>query len=105
MLLDCLTISTIISKNLESVNSRQSFEECNLAIELLLASEQLIRLLLEQVIQVVYQLNIRDYLESPDHASHIDIENSVVEIKTMQPTTMNMAAEMNGGSQTRRVYS
>ena len=105
MLLDCLTTSTIISKSLESVNSRLSFEERNLAIELLLASEQLIRLLLEQVIQVVYQLNIRDYLESPNHASHIDIENSVVEIKTMQPTAVDVAAEMNGCSQARWVYS
>ena len=76
-----------------------------IAIKLLFASEQLVRLLLEQVIQVFYQLNIRDYLESPNHASHIDIENSVVEIKTMQPTAMNMAAEMNGCSQARWVYS
>lgn len=85
-----------------SLNS--SIEECHLAIVLLLAPEQLIWLLLEELIQVGYELVIRDYLESPYHTAHVDVQDAVVKVKAVLPLSMDVATEMYRCCQARRVY-
>ena len=71
------------------------------AINLLFHSEKIFRLLLEQFIEVCYQLYIRNYLEAPLHASHVDVQYPMVKVKTMSPTAMDMTAEMDWCCQAR----
>ena len=63
---------------------------------ILLASIELVRSLLEYLVQISNQFIIRDYLPVPHHASHVYVQYPIVKVKTMSPGTMDVPTEMYG---------
>lgn len=68
--------------------------EDSLSIAVLHATIELVRLKSKQLVQVSCQLIFRHNLESPDHASHVYVENTVVHVKTVLPRAMDVGRKM-----------